>query len=191
MEGVGCDVLEEMVAAEKDIVLPFINTAASRRVAGGMDDLKIKPVSLEDVAFSDRDCIIYRVTEIFKEVRSALHPFHGFFRHTNFYIESVGILAPHAAPEIITGKFPQIVRVDIAGDIMPGGAADLAHQAEVVDMAMGDDDALDILPVKADFMELPFQGKQRTRELGCGIDEGYGAGAQNKHVGADESRESR
>jgi hypothetical protein len=73
---------------------------------------------------------------------------------------------------------------------MPGGAADLAHQAEVVDMAMGDDDALNVIPLKADFMELPFQGMQRTREFGCGIDEGYGAAAQNKHIGADERRKS-
>ena len=73
---------------------------------------------------------------------------------------------------------------------MPGGAADLAHQAEVVDMAMGDDDAFNIIPVKADFMELPLQGKQRTRELGGSVDEGYGTAAQNKHIGADESRES-
>jgi len=81
--------------------------------------------------------------------------------------------------------------VDIAGDSMPGGAADLAHQAEVVDMAMGDDDAVNITPVKADFMELPLQSKQRTRELGGRVDEGYGAAAQNKHIGADKSRESR
>lgn len=73
---------------------------------------------------------------------------------------------------------------------MPGGAADLAHQAEVVDMAMGDDDAFNIIPVKADFMELPLQSKQRTWELGGRVDEGYGAAAQNKHIGADESRES-
>jgi hypothetical protein len=81
--------------------------------------------------------------------------------------------------------------VDIAGDSMPGGPADLAHQAEVVDMAMGDDDAVNIFPVKAGFMELPLQSKQRTRELGGSVDEGYGATAQNKHIGADKSRESR
>jgi hypothetical protein len=190
MERVGCDVLEEMVAAEKDIVLPLIEAAASWRVTGGVDDLKIEPASLEDVPLLHRDRIIYRIAEIFKEVRPTLHPFHCLFRHANLCIESVRLLAPHTALKIITGKFPQVVMVDIAGDSMPGGAADPAHQAEVVDMAMGDDDALNVIPAKAYFMELPLQSKQRTRELGGGVDEGYGTVPQNKHIGADESRES-
>jgi hypothetical protein len=40
-------------------------------------------------------------------------------------------------------------------------------------------------------MELPFQSIQRTRKLGGSVDEGYGAAAQNKHIGTDEGRESR
>jgi hypothetical protein len=112
------------------------------------------------------------------------------FRHTDLCIESIRFLAPHTAFKIISGKFPEIIMVDMAGDSMSGGLADPAHQAEVVDMAMGDDDALNVFPVKSDFMELPLQSKQRTRELGGRVDEGYGAVTQNKHIGADEGRES-
>jgi hypothetical protein len=160
-------------------------------VTGGVDDLKIEPASLEEVAFLHRDRIIYRIAEILKEVRPALHPFHCLFRHTYLCIKRVRIITPHTALKIITGKFPQIILVYIAGYSMPGGIADLTNQAEVVDMAMGDDDALNILPVKTNLMELPLQSKQRTRELGGGVDECYGAAAQNKHIGAHESRESR
>jgi hypothetical protein len=190
MERVGCDMLEYMVAAEKYIMLSLIEATASRRVAGSVDDMKIESVSLEDVAFFHRDRIIYRIAEILKEVRTALHTLHCFYRHTNLCIESIRFLAPHTAYKIISGKFPEIIVVDIAGDSMPGGVADLSHQAEVVDMAMGDDDALNVFPVKSDLMELPLQSKKRTRELGGRVDEGYGAVTQNEHIGADESRES-
>ena len=68
MERVGCDVLEDVVSAEKDIVLPLMEAAAPWRVTGGVDDLKIEPASLEGVPLLLGKRIINRIAEIFKEV---------------------------------------------------------------------------------------------------------------------------
>jgi hypothetical protein len=80
--------------------------------------------------------------------------------------------------------------MDVAGDIMTGCTADLAHKAEVVDVAVGYDDALNITPEKSDVAKLHFHGAKRPGEFRGRVDEGDRAFSEYIHVGAYQAREA-